>query len=112
MANENEQREPGPGTDTNSFIGLNEGAREGDASATADGQTEQVPGARGGYGGTSDGQTEQVSSGGSGTGTDNFGQDQRSSEGEPGRSHSDGTGGQTESETSDVPDPSQSDSRV
>ena len=112
MANENEQRDTGPGTDTNSFIGLNEGARAGDASATADGQTEQVPGARGGSGGTSDGQTEQISSGSAATGTDNFLQDENSSEGEPGRAHADSTGGQTESETSDVPNPGESDSRV
>jgi hypothetical protein len=63
-------------------------------------------------GGSSDGQTEQVSSGGAGTGTDSFTHDQRTSEGEPGRSRSDSTGGQTEAETSDVPDPSLSDSRI
>ena len=63
-------------------------------------------------GGFSDGQTEQVSSGGAATGTDSFGQDQRSSEGEPGRARADSTGGQTEAQNSDVPDPGESDSRV
>lgn len=73
-------------------------------------ENEQQGGPGDSRGGNSDGQTEQVSSGQ--IGTDDFGQDQRSSEGEPGRSRSDSTGGQTESETSDVPDPAESDSRV
>jgi len=90
MANENEQQndQGGPGTGAQP-IGYNEGSREGQ---------------------TTDGQTEQTSSGQ--IGTDNVEQDQHSSEGEPGRAQSESTGGQNQSETSDVTNPGHSDSRV
>jgi hypothetical protein len=88
MPNNNDQQAGGPGGGAQP-IGYNEGSREGQ---------------------TTDGQTEQTSSGQ--IGTDNVEQDQHSSEGEPGRAQSETTGGQNQSETSDVANPAHSDSRV
>lgn len=82
------EQQPGPGE--KQPIGYNESSRDG---------------------GTTDGQTEQVSSGQVG-GVDNVEQDLYSSEGEPGRAQSETTRGQDVAETSDVPDPAESDSRI